>query len=58
MPTLNYIDSIGDVSHVILTPRLSHFSVCNIEKLGGAWGRTRLARYLLILYGEISKSVN
>ena len=31
MPMLNYIDSIGDVSYVILTPRLSRFSACNIE---------------------------
>ena len=27
------------VTHVILDTRLSHFSTCNIEKLGRAWGR-------------------
>ena len=26
-------------AHVILNTRPSRFSACNIEKLGGAWGR-------------------
>ena len=31
MPTLNYIDSIGDVSQVILTPRLSVFQRATLK---------------------------
>ena len=33
------LKTTNNIMHVILDTRPSHFSACNIEKLGVAWGR-------------------
>ena len=49
-PRLNFVIK-SDAIHVTLDTRLPLFSACNIEKLGGAWGRG-YARAEATLYGK------
>ena len=45
--------SILDVTHVTLSPRLSPFSACNIEKVGGPGDEASMmagTKYIRILY--------